>query len=519
MSETLNHNCGIAAVYLPKSSANYPLGGASAYLYKMLLRQQNRGQLSAGITTYSKERLELIDTYKRVGLVNEAFATRIKPKFENILRDFSGDRGIGHVRYATCGADDEGYAQPFERHHGRKWKWFSFAFNGNIANYADLKEEFEKKEYHLVRQADTEILLLLLIQELKGQRRVPLDKMFGNISGKIDGSFSLAYLDAEGSMAVVRDPLGNRPLNYTIDSEIIGAASESNALLNDTHNGIKSLNAGEIMMIHDGDVEVKKYTKTKKIAHCMFEWVYFSNASSTIDGVNVYETRWRLGQELAKIEPLKLNSDDYVVVGVPDTAKPAADSYAHEMGIASMEGLLRNRYVGRTFIEGEDRAKRAREKYSIIKPVVKGKKVILIEDSIVRGTTGGALINYMREYGGAKEIHVRVSCPPIRFPCFYGIDMSTLDELIAANKSSKEERMTRETSYRLSEKVIEEIRKEIGADSIVYQSLEGLVRAIGLPKEELCMACLNGDYPTPKGEELVKKAESCFGKCSKRMYE
>jgi amidophosphoribosyltransferase len=519
MSEDLKHSCGIAAVYLPKPLSSYSLGGCVPFLYKMLLRQQNRGQLSAGVTTYNCDRQQLIDTYKKAGLVSEVFWTRMKPKFEGILRSYKGDRGIGHVRYATFGADDEGLAQPFERHHGRKWKWFSFAFNGNIANYHELKQEVEKKQYHLVRNADTELLLLLLADEHKGERKKPLDTVFENISGRIDGAFSLAYLNAEGALAVVRGPLGIRPVSYVIDDNMVAAASESHALMNETRNGIKSLKPGEMILVQDGTVEVKKYTESKRCAHCMFEWVYFANPSSAIDGVSVYESRWRLGQQLAKAEPLEVNSDEFVVVGVPDTAKPAADSYAHELGVPSMEGLVRNRYVGRTFIEGRDRSKRAREKYTVLKPVVKGKKVLLIEDSIVRGTTGRALINYIREYGGAKEIHVRVSCPPIRFPCFYGIDMSTLDELVAARLSQKDER-ERKGKEDLNEKVVEEIRKEINADSLSYLKIESLVKALRMPREKLCMACLTGEYPTPKGRELVAKAEKDFGKgSSKRTYE
>ncbi len=519
MSEDVKHSCGIAAVYLPRSLSKYPLGGASAYLYKMLLRQQNRGQLSAGITTYNSNRQQLIDTYKKIGLVSEVFWTRVGPKFEGILKSYEGDRGIGHVRYATFGASDESFAQPFERHHGRKWKWFSFAFNGNIANYPELKEEFEKKHYHLVKDSDTELLLLLLADELKGEKRKPYNQIFRNVSDRVDGAFSLAYMNAEGDLVVARGPLGIRPVSYTIDNDVVGAASESCALINDTSNGIKSLKPGELLTIQDGEVEVKRYAKKGRSAHCMFEWVYFANPSSTIDGSNVYETRWRLGQELAKAEFLDVNSDDYIVVGVPDTAKPAADAYAHELGIPSMEGLVRNRYVGRTFIEGKNREKRVREKYSVIKPVVKGKKVILVEDSIVRGTTGRALIDYVRDYGGAKEVHVRVACPPVRFPCFYGIDMSTMDELIASKLSPVEER-EKKGFEDLDGKVIEKINNIISADSLSYLTIEALVRALGFSKNDLCMACLTGNYPTPQGEKLVKKAEQNFGKKSgKRTYE
>jgi len=267
----------------------------------------------------------------------------------------------------------------------------------------------------------------------------------------------------------------------------------------------------------DGSFELKKYCNSGKTAHCMFEWVYFANASSTMDGVNVYETRWNLGKELAKAEPSGWNSTDFVVVPVPDTARPAAEAFAHELGLPCMEGLLRNRFIGRTFIEGTGRSEKAMEKYSIVKPLVNGKKVLLVEDSIVRGTTGKALINYIREKGGAKEVHVRVSCPPVRFPCFYGIDMSSCSELIASRASSPEERLAGNSP--LSESTISKICKEIGADSLVYNSIENLVKAIGLPRERLCLACLNAQYPTPKGTELLQKQLSQPSGSEKRAYE
>ncbi|MDO8647718.1 MAG: amidophosphoribosyltransferase [Candidatus Diapherotrites archaeon] len=512
MEEFLGHNCGIAAVSLP--SYDKPSESASGILYKMLLRLQNRGQLSAGITTYNPERLQLIDTFKKVGLVNEVFSTNVRPKFENILKDYAGTKGIGHVRYATCGGDDDSFAQPFERHHNRKWKWFSFAFNGNIANYNDLKKQMEQREYHFVRNFDTELLMLLLARQLKGDKRPEFAEMFKGVSEAIDGAYSMVFLNAEGELVAARDPLGIKPLCYSeVDGKVL-VSSETSALLSDPK--AIDVKPGELIIVHDGIVERKQFAKSPRKAHCMFEWIYFASASSILDEVSVYETRWRLGKELAKIEPLETNSSDFVVVPVPDTAKPAADSFARELGLASMEGLLRNRFVGRTFIEGDSRSDKANEKYTIVKPIVEGKKVLLVEDSIVRGTTGKALINYIREKGGAKEVHVRVSCPAVRFPCFYGIDMSTLNELIAARLSMPEERSE---GIELSEETVEKIRKELGADSLVYQTFDGLVKAIGMPKEDLCLACLNGKYPTPKGTELSKKAKACFGTSGKRTYE
>ena len=519
LGDSLKHNCGIAAVSLTKPFSS-PEESSSGLLYKMLLRLQNRGQLSAGITTYSAQRQQLIDTFKRVGLVSEVFSSSHRAKFQSILKEYAGSKGIGHVRYATFGADDEGYAQPFERHHNRMWKWFSFAFNGNIANYADLKQELAKQHYHLIRDSDTELLMLLIADELKGDNEPGFEEIFSKVSKKLDGAYSMVFINAEGELVALRDPLGIKPLCYSESNGVLSIASESSALINSDNNGVKDLKAGELLVVgKDGSLEKRQYCNSGKAAHCMFEWVYFASASSTIDGVNVYETRWNLGKELAKSEPLESSGGDFVVVPVPDTARPAAEAFAHELGLPCMEGLLRNRFIGRTFIEGTGRSEKAMEKYSIVKPLVKGKKVLLVEDSIVRGTTGKALINYIREKGMAKEVHVRVSCPPIRFPCFYGIDMSSCSELIASRESSEEERLSGNSP--LSEATVSKICKEIGADSLVYNSVESLVKAIGLPRggEELCLACLNSEYPTPKGLELFKKQLSMPSGSGKRAYE
>ena len=513
MTEEAHHECGLAAISLKEPLKDQPLGGAAYYLYRMLLQQQNRGQLSAGITTYNKEREQLIDTYRKLGLVNEAFSSHIEEKSKAILKKFEGTRGIGHVRYATCGLDDESYAQPFERHHGRLWKWFAFAFNGNIANFNELKKEMEKQEYNLVRNIDTELILHHLEHQYRGDRRTPLVEAFTNISGVFDGAYNIVYINAQGTLAGLRDPQGFRPLSFAEDDGKVAIASESCALENLGMTDIKPVNPGEVVMVENSHAEIKQYQKPKKISRCMFEWVYFANAASIIDGKGVYLVRWRLGEELAKQETLKTNDKDFVVVAVPDTAKPVADAYAHALGLPSKEGLLRNRYVGRTFIEGAGREERVREKYNLNKSVLEGKKVILIEDSIVRGNTSKPLVDYIRKKGKALEIHVRVSCPPIRAPCFYGIDMSTLAEMIAVQHMDKKQ--LEERGYAdISEKTIDGIRKDIKADTLQYQTLEGLVKALDFEdgKKSLCLACVTGEYPTPFGEKLYQISKTNLDK-------
>lgn len=511
MSGEVKDECGVAAVYLPKKKKDSYDRGAAYHLYKMLLQMQNRGQLSAGITTYNQHRNQLIDTYRKRGSVIEAFATKIRPKARAILRKYDGDRGIGHVRYTTSGGDELGAAQPFERHHGRKWKWFSFAFNGNLANFSDLKKELEKKQYHLVRNLDTEVILHFLEKEQLGERKKSPKEIFKNLSNKFDGAFNIVFLNAEGTLVAMRDPLGIRPLCYAISDDFVGAASESVALNNFVPNGIKDIQPGEMLILENGKAKIERFAESKKTAHCMFEYVYFANASSVLDDRSVYQTRWRLGVELAKQEILKVNPEEYIVVPVPDTSKPAADAYAHTLGLPVMEGLIRNRYVGRTFIEGKDRKERIKEKFNINKSVLKDKKVILVDDSIVRGSTSNAIVEYLRKNGKAKEIHMRVSCPPIRSPCFYGIDMSTIGELIANRHSAKED-LQKEGLEDVSKEVIDKIAKEIGVDSLKYMTIEGLVKSIGLPKgkDELCLACITGKYPTKHGQELRVKALDRF---------
>jgi amidophosphoribosyltransferase len=510
----LKESCGLAAISLPEKQGN----DLVPMLYKMLLRQQHRGQLGAGITTYSKGRPQLIDTYKDLGSVTKVFRLHHTGKSQAISKRYSGSKGIGHVRYATSGQDEVMDVQPFERHHGRRWKWFSFAFNGNIANFSELRQELGKSDYHLVRDIDTELIMHFISKQLAGEKKKPLEEVFQGLEQVFDGAYNIVYLDAEGRLAVARDPLGFKPMCFLEKGGFFAAASESCALEPFSENGVLDLKPGEVACVENGSAEVKKFAESKSKAHCMFEWVYFANPASVIEGKSVYQVRWNLGKELAKAETLEAGSRDYVVVAVPDTSKPAADGYADHLGLVSKEGLLRNRYLGRTFIEGSSRHDKAMEKYSINKPIVKGKKVILVDDSIVRGTTSKALVEHLRKAGKPAEIHLRVSCPPIRCPCFYGIDMSTLNELIVPRHLGDGE-IVSEKGGDVSGKVVEKVEREIGVDSLRFQTIGGLLRAIGLERKDLCLACLTGLYPTEKGEALIKKAiQERHKKAGKRTY-
>ena len=499
----LNHECGLCGVYLIPGEPLPPWVPAdvgtevSRLVPRMLLDLQNRGQLAAGMTGYNPTRSHLLTTYKELGAVNEAFRINHKEEFSQIMQSVAGPAGIGHVRYATCGPDELSYAQPFERFHGCKWKWFAFAFNGQLANYASLASDLlHKQDYHLTRDTDTEVIMHHLSYQLRAERP-DLATMFRNLSQSFDGAYNLLYMNAMGELAAVRDPLGIRPLCWAKEGGLVAFASESVALSNLGYRNVQSVEPGEIILVDQNGVRRETLGRAKNKAHCFFEWIYFANVASELDERSVYQVRAALGRELAQTEELDID-DDVIVVPVPDTAKAAADAMAFALKRPSVEGLFRNRYVGRTFIQGGDRLERARQKYTPVRQVLEGKRVLLVEDTIVRSTTMQSLLQIMRELGKAKEIHVRVACPPIVAPCFYGIDMSTIGELFAPKFMHPGDDV--------SPDVLRQMAKALGADSLRYLSRESLARAIDLPADDLCRACVGGGYPTPEGQRLYQVA-------------
>ncbi len=516
----LHDECGVAAIYhLPgrEVSPLCPEGNPrqiARLMPRMLLDIQNRGQLAAGMTSFDPQRKQLLDTRKDVGSVTEVFRLNHRGKYENLMKRYVGIAAIGHVRYATCGAEDKGYAQPFERHHIKRHKWFSFAFNGQLANYQELREELlANPNNHLARESDTEIIMHALSSALSHDEQPPLVEVCGEIATQFDGAYSLVFLDALGDMMVARDPLGIKPLSYAIEGSLFAAASESVALLNlgFSSENIRSLLPGQVVTIKEGQLEVQQFAASPRRAHCFFEWVYFSNVASTLDARSVYMARKGLGEELARLETVPLD-EDTVVVPVPDTSKAAAAAMAYKLGVPCLEGLIRNRYSGRTFIEGSDtRVKKAQTKYTPLYEVLEGKRVILVEDSIVRATTLKALLERIWVVGQPREIHVRVACPPIISPCFYGIDMSTLGELFAPTFLGGGP-LTPEIEARMA--------AQLGATSLRYLPVESIARAIGLDADQLCQACITGQYPTPCGRRLAQIATENFHKgISGRAYE
>ena len=534
----LYHECGIAAIYnltgepsrlfpipSPKQDANQkqpqpkepPLNPAhvSRHMSRLLLEIQNRGQLAAGMSVYRPGEPQLLETYKDVGTVTEVFHLNHQAKATELMRRYSAPAAIGHVRYATCGADDRGNAQPFERHHIEKHKWFAFGFNGQLANYKQLKKEIlSVPNFHLARDTDTEVLMHIISQLLSGDRQPTLLDVLSHLSERLDGAWNIVFLNALGEMFVARDPLGIRPLCYAVDGGLFAAASESVALANlgFKQESIKNVPPGYAVLIQNGKLELKQFVASPRRAHCFFEWIYFANVASTLDERSVYMTRKRLGEELAQQErnnPVcPLDDGDTIVVPVPDTAKAAADSMAYSLGIPCLEGLIRNRYMGRTFIEGANREDKARMKYTPLPEVLSKKRVLLVEDTIVRSTTMRVLISQLRDRGDVREVHVRVACPPIIAPCFYGIDMSTTDQLFAPKFIEPGELLTPE--------IEQEMADAIGADSLRFLSRGAIARSVELPSLSLCQACIDGRYPTDAGTLLYNEDanKSCQNGCS-----
>jgi len=505
-----HHECGVVAIYhLPskeRSSLCSDPEEVSRLMPRMLLDVQNRGQLAAGFTTFNPHRKQLIDTHKETGTVTEVFRLSHQAKHESLMQKYAGRAAIGHVRYATCGQDDRSYAQPFERHHIKKHKWFSFAFNGQLANYQKLRSELLLDEdNYLARDTDTEIIMHEICRVSSGDNPPSLIEICRQFGERFDGAYSLALINAVGDMIVARDPLGIKPMTYAKKGPLFAAASESVALLNlgFAPEDIKSLLPGQAITIINGEFNIETFAESRRQAHCFFEWVYFANVASTLDERSVYLSRKALGEELARLEladgsvPLDENT---VVVPVPDTSKAAADAMAYRLKLPSLEGLIRNRYSGRTFIEGSTgRKQKAETKYTPLPEVLRGKRVLLVEDSIVRSTTMRVLLERIRKFGGAREIHVRVACPPIIAPCFYGIDMSRIAELFAP-EFVKDSGLNAESHIKMAQ--------SLGSDSIRYLPVSSIARAIEMDANKLCQACITGEYPTPAGQQLYQIAQA-----------
>lgn len=489
----VGEECGVCACVLKKNNFNI----LPQILYILLNELQHRGQTSSGLAVYSHDSRKRLKSCSEVGKVNNLFRSYDKAFFNNFFLNNSGNSGIGHVRYATSNVNDDMLsvleeAQPFLRRHGRPWKKFAIAFNGHITNYNSLKDDLIKEGYYLDTDVDTEVLMHLISLSLKNNWNDSIDfpngifKVFREVIKNLDGSFSFVFLNGQGDMIIVRDKYGFRPLVIGENENMICVASESKALIKVGMEKFRDVYPGEIILIRDGKIYSFIEGCSCSKAYCHFEYVYFSDACSVNNGIIVDEVRGSLGKILAREEKIKFNNpSEWVVVPVPSTGIPIAVAYAQNSKLPLSFALIKSD-VGRGFINSSFQRKIIMDsKYNIVPRSVLGKKVILIDDSIVRGETSSRVIELLRIFG-AKEVHLRVGEMPIKYPCCYGVDFPSFEELILGNfKGTKEE----------AEKIV---AQKIHADSVGFVSFDGLKESLG-GKNNFCFACLNGDYPTKAG--------------------
>jgi amidophosphoribosyltransferase len=505
--DRLKEECGVVAVYQMGRGNDrnvYPL------VVRSLLELQNRGQLSAGLTSYNPTRNRILQTHKDLGTVHEVFKLHDPHKSRRLMEEYAGIAAIGHNRYATSGSADSANAQPFERVHGRMWKWFAIAFNGNLANYGDLKEELESHGYHITYHSDTEVMMHYINREMRGDERPDFAQMFHTLTTIFDGAFNIAFINAAGDLVVMRDPLGIKPLCYAVQDDLLVVASESVVHHNMNIRDVKSLAPGEIIIANRDGYRVERFWPEQKRHYCFFEWIYFSNLASTLENRSVYRVRNEAGLRLAEMEQeryadAKEGLPGEMVISVPETANTVASAFGFQLGLPVVNGLLRNRFVGRTFIDGVNRDDSVRMKFTPLTDILEGKRIYLVDDTLVRGTTLKTVISILKERGHAKEVHVRIGCPPVMGPCFYGIDMPTVAELFAPAFLNGNG-LNPLKGQAASPDVLRRMSDALGADSLSYLDIDRLVDAVDMPRKDLCMACLTAEYPTPAG--AARYAES-----------
>tara|TARA_B100001996_G_scaffold148981_1_gene113375 strand:- start:963 stop:2378 length:1416 start_codon:yes stop_codon:yes gene_type:complete len=452
--ESLNEECGVFGIYDPNESV-------AESIYLGLFALQHRGQESAGIATSDQTK---IYTKKDTGLIANVFND-----FD--VNELKGGIGIGHTRYSTTGSDSKQNAQPLivQGINGE----LALGHNGNIVNSEELKDKYLSEfDIDYITTADTEVIAYMYVNSVGKD----WFEKSNYCMRYIKGAFSLVMMTKD-ELIGVRDPLGIRPLCLGKKNDSWILSSESSALSHIGAEFVREIDNGETIVINKSGIKSSKYNSSSKDHKmCIFEQIYFSRPDSVIDGQLTYESRLKMGKSLAKEHAV----DADIVVGVPDSAIPAAIGYSNESKIPYTEGLIRNRYVGRTFISPNQKLRElgVKTKFNVLNEVVKNKRVVLIDDSIVRGTTTSRVIEMIKD-AGAKEIHMRVSSPPITSPCFFGVDMATSSELIANQFN------------------VEEIRKIIGADTLGFLSIDALEKSVNSKKGDYCKACFTGNYPMP----------------------
>ena len=458
-----NEECGVIGVFTPE-------GDASRLAFFGLFALQHRGQESAGIAAANGENVVV---HADMGLVTQIFR---EPDFYPLV----GDMAIGHTRYSTSGSSELCNAQPLlvDGKHGQ----LAVANNGNIINALQLRDQLQDEwNCTFASTTDTEVIAQLLAHATGANWE---DRVF-QCMRQLEGAYSIV-VQTKDTMIAARDPLGIRPLCLGKLNGGWVVASESCALDHIGAEYIRELDPGEVIIVDGNGLHSATWSGgTGRQALCVFELIYFARPDSLMAGQLVHSARQELGAQLAREHPV----DADLVIGIPDSSTAAAVGYAQESGIPFSEGLVKNRYVGRTFIEPEQRLRDlgVRQKFNTLVDVIQGKRLVVVDDSIVRGTTTPHVVNLLRK-GGAKEVHMRVCAPPIKHPCFMGVDMASREELLAANNT------------------LEDIRTIVGADTLGYLSVEGLLEVVGGTKGGFCDACFTGNYPVPVQLELSKLA-------------
>ncbi|AKQ71875.1 amidophosphoribosyltransferase [Bacillus licheniformis] len=458
----LNEECGVFGIWGHEE--------APQITYYGLHSLQHRGQEGAGIVATDGEKMS---AHKGQGLITEVFQN-------GELKKVKGKGAIGHVRYATAGGGGFENVQPFLFHSQNNGS-LALAHNGNLVNATQLKQQLENQGSIFQTSSDTEVLAHLI----KRSGHFELKDQIKNALSMLKGAYAFLIM-TEKEMIVALDPNGLRPLSVAMLGDAYVVASETCAFDVVGATYLRDVEPGEMLIINDEGMKSERFSININRSICSMEYIYFSRPDSNINGINVHSARKNLGKKLAEESGIEAD----VVTGVPDSSISAAIGYAEATGIPYELGLIKNRYVGRTFIQPSQslREQGVRMKLSAVRGVVEGKRVVMVDDSIVRGTTSRRIVTMLRE-AGATEVHVRISSPPIAHPCFYGIDTSTHEELIASSHS------------------VEEIRQEIGADTLSFLSIEGLLSGIGRQYEGencgQCMACFTGKYPTEIYQDTV----------------
>jgi amidophosphoribosyltransferase len=451
--------CGVFGVYAPESEV-------ARLAYFALYALQHRGQESAGIATADNGELVAI---RELGLVSQVFD-------ETKLRALPGQMAIGHVRYSTTGSSAWQNAQPIHRSERHN---VALAHNGNLINAVDLHAELRDRGVGFSSTSDSEIIAALISTHEADSVADAIE----DVIPRLEGAFSTVVMSPEGLFAF-RDGAGLRPLALGQIGERYCVASESCAFDIIGAKLLREIQPGELVCIGERGIKLRQAVESPRRAFCVFEHIYFARPDSKLEGKRTQVSRERMGEILWRESPL----DAELVISIPDSGNPAANGFAKASGIPQGDGLIKNRYVARTFIQPGQELRRhgLRMKFNPLPEVVGGKRIVVVDDSIVRGNTTRQIIGMLRD-AGASEVHLRISSPPIRHPCHYGIDMSTRQEMIAHDRT------------------VAQVARELGADSLAYLSLEGLYEAIGSGRDTHCDACFTGEYPLERTENARGK--------------